>query len=155
MSYPYKYAKCSVLGRFMAGIKSRSKSRGWSLNFNRAELDIWVMSQGFDSLYTRWECSGFKSSLRPSIDRKDRALPYQWDNMRLVTWEENYASDRSEIIKQAKEASTKARSLAVRYDNNTFKSVKDLADIIKVYPSSLHAALRKGYKIKGKEIAYV
>lgn len=59
--------------------------------YTHQELTAWLNSQPkFDRLYNEWVRSGFIKSLVPSIDRTDDNLPYTFDNIKLMTWEENY-----------------------------------------------------------------
>jgi len=54
------------------------------------ELREWLSEQpNLDSIVQSWRDSGFKSKLKPSIDRLNDNLGYSFDNIRLVTWEEN------------------------------------------------------------------
>lgn len=54
------------------------------------EFRKWVTSQpNFSKLYSTWVSSGYLMRLRPSPDRLDNNIGYTFDNLRLVTWEEN------------------------------------------------------------------
>ena len=75
----------------MCAMRRNSRHRGHPLPaFSRKEFDAWVGAQHhFDALWTDYEASGFEKMKRPSVDRLDNSRPYSFDNMRLVTWEEN------------------------------------------------------------------
>jgi len=58
--------------------------------YSKLELIEWVLSQpNFNELYNNWVKSGYKSKLKPSIDRLNDNYGYDFDNIRLVTWEIN------------------------------------------------------------------
>jgi len=59
-------------------------------NYTAKELKQWLIQQpNFASLYETYKTSGFKKYLVPSIDRLDPSKPYTFDNIQLVTWQEN------------------------------------------------------------------
>lgn len=54
------------------------------------ELQEWVFSQpNWSTLYSAWVESGYKSRMKPSVDRLDDFKTYSFDNIRLVTFREN------------------------------------------------------------------
>lgn len=58
--------------------------------YTRRELEAWVSAQPlFFSLYREWVKSGFKKDLAPSIDRKNDYESYTFDNIQIMSWEEN------------------------------------------------------------------
>jgi len=54
-------------------------------------LREWCFNQlNFESVYSDWVESDYKTSMIPSVDRKDDYVPYTLDNLlRVCTWEEN------------------------------------------------------------------
>lgn len=56
------------------------------------ELTAWVLTQPqFPAMYAAWQASNYSKDLAPSIDRIDASIPYQLENLQLLTWEENRA----------------------------------------------------------------
>lgn len=53
------------------------------------ELEDWMVGKGYLALYDQWMLSDFHKDLIPSCDRLDDSKGYSFDNMRLVTWQEN------------------------------------------------------------------
>jgi hypothetical protein len=65
------------------------------------ELYIWVLSRhNFYILYSNWEKSGYKKDLIPSVDRINDDKGYSFDNIRLMTWEENNKLGRTRRSKK-------------------------------------------------------
>lgn len=90
--YMKKY-RLTVRGRInaiLASQRSGSKLRGHTAPpYSIAELEDWLMLNGFMDLYNKWEASGYSKDLMPSADRLDDSKGYTFDNLRLVTWKEN------------------------------------------------------------------
>lgn len=71
----------------LANSKSRCMCKP---NFNYIEFYDWLTSStNFRSLFSEWKDNRFDKNLRPSVDRLDNNKSYSFDNIRLVTWEEN------------------------------------------------------------------
>ncbi len=57
---------------------------------SREELLCWAKAQpSFFIIWNLWEFAGYSKLTKPSIDRLDNTVGYEWGNMRLVTWREN------------------------------------------------------------------
>lgn len=71
--------------------RKRSVSRGYDMpNYTKSELKKWIKSQPrFKEIWLAWFESGFKTMLKPSCDRLDDYVGYRFDNLQLVTFEEN------------------------------------------------------------------
>ena len=57
--------------------------------YTKQELSVWLHENGLEALYEDWVASGYKKDKIPSVDRLDSLKPYTFDNLELVTWEEN------------------------------------------------------------------
>ena len=58
--------------------------------YTLVELREWVYAQSnFEELYNNWIESGCEKSLIPSIDRIDDSDHYHFDNIQLMTWNDN------------------------------------------------------------------
>jgi hypothetical protein len=71
--------------------RSSSKKRGHvPPNYTKKELYEWVIGQSnFETLYNNWVNSDYEKNLFPSCDRLEDDKPYSFDNLRMVTWDEN------------------------------------------------------------------
>jgi len=71
--------------------KSLSKSRGHNPpEYSESELLDWIVTEdSFRTLYLAWVGSGYKTRLKPSIDRIKDDYGYVFGNIQLVTWEDN------------------------------------------------------------------
>ncbi len=68
-----------------------SKSRGHPPpSYTYEEFKQWVLSNPlYDSMYQAYQDSDYDKNLVPSVDRLDASKHYTFDNIELVTWEEN------------------------------------------------------------------
>ena len=66
--------------------------------YTKRELGEWLFSQSeFPTLYSTWVASGCNTKLKPSIDRLDESIGYTLNNIRLITWEENYLKHAKDL----------------------------------------------------------
>jgi len=75
--------------------------------YNLKMLRVWCLSQlKFHELYDNWVDSGYNTNLVPSCDRLDNKKTYMFDNIQIVTWQENknhcYEDMRNGIIANLK-----------------------------------------------------
>lgn len=81
------------LTKTLSALRGNSRDRGHGAPCfrDRHELRAWALSQpNFNVLWASYEKSGWLRDLKPSIDRLDNKRGYELDNIRLVTWRENY-----------------------------------------------------------------
>lgn len=77
----------------------------------------------FIRLFNEWVKSDYKKNKKPSFDRIDCFKPYSFDNIHLVTWEENRYKQRMEVTRIR---ATKIKSINVITGEETiYKSVSD------------------------------
>ncbi len=97
--YKRKRTKDGLIAKMRSSQRRSSDLRGhpppsYSLN----QLKEWAFSQElFHKLHAEWVASGYDKMKFPSIDRKDDYKGYSFDNIQLMTWEENkkkYYKDR-------------------------------------------------------------
>ena len=58
--------------------------------YSRQDLEEWLFSQTiFHELYDEWVHSGYKTRLKPSVDRRYDDIHYCMRNIQIMTWGEN------------------------------------------------------------------
>lgn len=101
--------------------------------YSLEELTNWVLAQTqFPAMYSAWQESNYPKELAPSIDRVDDMLPYQMDNLQLLTWEEN----RAKGAKAKKENTLLANHRAVAaylLDGTLHKSYPSMAEAMREF----------------------
>jgi len=87
----YNYSiKGMIYRMYSHQIKSSERRNHLKPNYTRESLHQWMVSQiEFKILYLDWATNNFNVNLKPSCDRLNDYLPYTFDNIRLVTWDEN------------------------------------------------------------------
>jgi len=88
----YGRTKVGLIHQLYRHQKANSNRRNHDLpSYSSKELIEWVLSHpNFDELYNNWVESGYKKKLKPSIDRLNNDIGYTFNNIQLVTWEENF-----------------------------------------------------------------
>ena len=91
--------KAGVISEIYSGQKGSSKKRGHiPPEYSKEELTKWLFSQQlFHSIYKIWVDSGYKSRLKPSVDRKCDSSHYHLFNIQLMNWGENYDKSRLDM----------------------------------------------------------
>ena len=86
-----RHSKNGLISTIIRDQRKASKHRGHTPPaYTLDELKSWVFSQpNFETLFNEWVASGFDKWKKPSIDRIDEKLSYNFSNIRLVTWREN------------------------------------------------------------------
>ena len=67
-------------------------------NYTKEEFKQWLYNNNFKCLYDNWVKSNFDKNMKPSVDRLEDFKPYAFDNIRLVTWQENKNHQREDIL---------------------------------------------------------
>lgn len=71
-------------------MKQSSRLRRHEFDLDKQTFTLWLLDQpNFNELFGNWEQSYHSNKLKPSVDRLDNSIGYRYDNMRLITWEEN------------------------------------------------------------------
>ena len=91
MKIEYFRTKEGLVSRIYDNQKKHSKRRGHRPpEYSKDWLRNWLFTQLlFHKLYKTWKESGFKSALKPSVEREDTTIGYTKQNIQLVTWYEN------------------------------------------------------------------
>lgn len=97
----YRKSKFGLITQIYSQQKTSSKIRGHHLpNYTKQELEDWLFEQQkFHDLYDKWVKSGYKKELAPSCDRIDSKKSYYFDNLQLLTFEENHFNENIEMRK--------------------------------------------------------
>ena len=90
--------KKGVISRIYNSQLSVSRRRGHQLpSYTSRELYEWCMSTvEFHQIFNDWKSCGFRSELKPSIDRLDDYDGYHFGNIQILTWEENNQKNRDD-----------------------------------------------------------
>ena len=81
-----------MVAKIYSSQRSSSKRRNHPMpEYSSKELLVWIKKQdNFDFLYNNWIKSKYDMMMKPSIDRTNNNIWYSFDNIRLVSWWENY-----------------------------------------------------------------
>lgn len=100
--------------------KTRQKDKGIRLTFSKKRFIEWFNKNNGKEMLDRWVNSKQLSSIRPSVDRIDPFKGYSINNIRLITWEENFEKGKYEIYLKRKKTSNPV--LHVKEENRKFAS---------------------------------
>lgn len=75
-----------VLKRIFHHIKERKIKH----NFSYEEFCNWCYENNFKKKYDCWVKSNYNNKIKPSVDRIDDYGIYDFSNMQLITWNENW-----------------------------------------------------------------
>lgn len=83
--------KSAVIRRIYNAQVERSKIKMLDKpSYSRQELENWLLDDWiFNLLFDNWKNTGFKKDMKPSTDRLNDYIGYTFENIRIVTWEEN------------------------------------------------------------------
>ena len=86
----YAFTETGVISKMYGHQKERNKSKGYGdLPYSKLELSVWLYNNGYAELYRAYFESGLNKDLKPSCDRLEDTLGYDFNNMQLVTYREN------------------------------------------------------------------
>ena len=87
-----------ALGIYHSQVQTSIK-RGHKLpEYTKKEFVDWIIGNDrYIELHSNWVESGYKRFQAPSCDRIDDYKSYSFDNIQLVTWEENHKKGASDI----------------------------------------------------------
>ena len=129
-SYDAKYRKTKhgLLRRLFHKQVLRCKRKGWSLpGYTSQEfLDFYYTDDHFLHLYNQWVLHEHHRNYTPSVDRVDPGLGYIWDNIQLMTWQENNQKGNLETRKAVYHGKSHLRGLLLI----VFDSVSDASEAV-------------------------
>ncbi len=103
--------KKGLVGAIYSHQKQNSKRRGHTQpTYTLDELRGWFRNHPLaNALYSAWRLSGYRTGLRPSVDRINDSRGYSFGNIQLMTWAENKAkADADRKSGKMKECQNKA-----------------------------------------------
>jgi len=155
--------KIGVMNAIYRGQLRNTKIKGFNeIAYTYSEFKDWILNQDkFNKLYDFWVLSGYKTLLKPSVDRKDDYKGYSLNNIQLMTWGEN---KRKGHVDRKNGNNNKYNKAILQYDlNDNFikehYSIKSAERELNVgrqnISSACHGRFKQayGYKWKFKESA--
>lgn len=120
----YRESVKGVLTNIYDHLRRRNRDKfGEELPFSLVEFQKrYEKDKKFVKLYTCWKESEYQYYKKPSIDRKNPDKPYSFENMEIMTWEENRRKgekERSRITTSVSMFSIDGEHIA------DFKSIKE------------------------------
>ena len=87
----YKMTKKGLITKIYSTQRNKSRKRQHTLpDYSLIELREWAFSQSiFHELYDKWVASGYLKKEILSFDRLDDYKPYTFDNLQIITWQDN------------------------------------------------------------------
>ena len=156
----YRRSKKGLTSKIYSNQMMTSRKRGHNQpEYNSKQLRDWLFQHpNFNKLYSDWKNSGYDKMLVPSIDRLDDCKGYSFNNIQLMTWQENKDKSHLDIISGKNNYLNKT---VIQYDlNNVFiaeyHSINNARRITKIkHISCACRGVRKtagGYKWEFKNI---
>jgi len=120
-------------------------------DYTLLELWKWMYINNIRLLYDRWVKSDYNKNMTPSCDRLDDYKPYTLDNIRLVTWEENFTKFQYDRVNNT---NTKTNKPVLQYtkDNIFVKehcSQTVAAKEVRIHPTSISKVCHNVEKTAG------
>lgn len=86
----YRKTPKGVLTNIYDHQRRRCKQYGYSLLYSLEEFQMhFINDQHYLELFGKWEQCGYKYYDKPSVDRINPDLDYSFNNIQMITWEEN------------------------------------------------------------------
>lgn len=83
----YRRSKGGLIRNMYSHIKNRSIKNNWHLYFSSNEFYNWCFEQPiFHDLFNKWVLNDYLKDIKPSVDRINCLLPYEFCNMQIVTF---------------------------------------------------------------------
>ena len=140
-----KQEKETWFKKIYAAMKKRNRNKfGLELCFSLEEFQNWVSQnyqEEFHKMFSDYVKSGFDKAICPSIDRIDDYKGYSFDNMQLLTWEENNKKGR-ECQKNKKSCA----EVATKYCSKTVIQFDTNMNFIREYKSAHEVERETGFR---------
>jgi len=141
-----------VITDIYANEKKSARERNISPpQYTKQELKTYLTNSViFHKLYDVWVASNYKTNLKPSIDRVDDMLGYSFDNIEVVTWEENYKRCGENVL-LGTNCKTINKTFYI-YEHGIvteFTSLRGVADYTGLYYDELWEMVTTGNEVHG------
>lgn len=125
----FSKTKNGLLHRIYNNQRLHSRERGHpEPEYTKQELIDWAMSQDiYHQLHESWVKSGYKLDLVPSVDRLDDYKHYTFDNIRIVTFRENYMQGHIDMLNGKNNKQNKA-VIKMDMDGNFIKEYHSISE---------------------------
>ena len=115
----YHRTKNGLISRMYSSQIFNSKKRNMEKPlYTKEEFKKWLLNTEFNILYINWVNSDYNTKLRPSINRLDDLKTYSFDNIELITWEENRKNGHLDRILGIGKSGLSRCKKVVQYDIN-------------------------------------
>lgn len=149
----YRMTKEGFVSKMYGNQRESSKCRRHKMpEYKLEEFRGWLFAQEkFHILYDKWVQNNFDVKLAPSVDRLDDYKGYMFDNIQLMTWEENqrkYFNDKKNGI------NNKTNRAVIQLDKNNneikrFHSIREAGRITRVAFCNISECCRSNRKTAG------
>jgi len=70
--------------------KRKSRTEDMLPIYTKQEFTDWLLKKtNFEFMYEQWKLNGYKSDIKPSVDRINPNNGYSFDNLEIMTWKDN------------------------------------------------------------------
>ena len=149
----YRKTKKGVATTIYCSQKQTSAKRGYQPpEYTKQQFSDWLLNHPkFDSIYTDWVESGYKRWKKPSVDRLDDYKPYSFNNIRLVTWEDNHIKHNKDVINCINQKCFRPVIQFDKKDNQVKKycSIKQAARELNILANGIRKCCIGEYKTSG------
>lgn len=125
---------------------ANSKRRKMDLpNYTKEELKEWLYNNNFKKLYDNWVLSNFNKMMKPSIDRLDDYKPYTFENIRLVTWQDNKNHQINDVLNGTGKSGKICKSvIQIDYNGNILAEYHSFSFARKMVGYSMEKNIKNG-----------
>ena len=140
----YQNSPKGVLNTIYRNQLLRQKRFGINVNYKYEEFKNKYLNDGkYLKLYNQWVASGYSKDLKPSFDRIDNKKDYSFDNLQIITWEENNDKGRKECSKKVKQYNLDGNYI------KTYNSIIEASKELGIYKSNISKVCKRKMKTTG------